>query len=96
MSRLTNYSQMQSHICKFEQYSRRNSIRIFGIQKQTNEKLAETICKFSKQKLNVDLQLHFIDRCHRVGNYQNRNAILVKFVLCKLQFMIIQYLQPKY
>ena len=65
------------------QYSRKNSIRIFGIEEQTNEKLTETICKFSKQKLNIDLQPHFIDRCHRVGNYRNRNAILVKFVSCK-------------
>ena len=72
--------QMQTHINELEQYSRRNSIRIFGIEKQTNEKLTETICKFSKQKLNIDLQPHFIDRCHPVGNYQNRNAVLVKFV----------------
>ena len=29
--------QMQSHMNELEQYSRRNSIRIFGIEKQTNE-----------------------------------------------------------
>ena len=71
---------MQTHINELEQYSRRNSIRIFGIEKQTNEKLTETVCKFSKQKLNIDLQPQFIDRCHPVGNYRNRNAVLVKFV----------------
>ena len=72
--------QMQTHIDELEQYSRRNSIRIFGIEKQTNENLTETISNFSKQKLNIDLQPHFIDRCHPVGNYQDRNAVLVKFV----------------
>ena len=71
--------QMQSHINELDQYSCRNSIQIIGIEKQTNEKLTETICKFSKQKPNIDLQPHFIDRCHPVGNYRNRNAVLVKF-----------------
>ena len=75
--------QMQTHINELEQYSRRNSIRIFGIEKQTNDKLTETICKFSRQKLNIDLQPHFIDRCHPVGNYRNRNTVLVKFVSYK-------------
>ena len=75
--------QMQTHINEHEQYSRRNSIWIFGIEKQTNEKLTQTICKFSKQKLDIDLQPHFIDRCHPVSKYRNCNAVLVKFVSCK-------------
>ena len=54
-------------------------MQILGIEKQTNEKLTETKCQFSKQKLNIELQPHFIDRCH-VGNYRNCSAILVKFV----------------
>ena len=69
-----------THINELEQYSRMNGRRIFGIEKQTNEKLTETMCMSSKQKLNIDLQPHFIDRCHPVGNYRNRNALLVKFV----------------
>ena len=59
---------MLTHINELEQYSRSNSIRIFGIEKQINEKLSETICKFSKQKLNIDLQPNCIERCHPVGN----------------------------
>ena len=35
---------MQTHVNELEQYSRRNSIRIFGLEKQTSEKLTETIC----------------------------------------------------
>ena len=73
-------SNEDSYIYKLGQYSRRNSICIFGIQKQTNEKLSKTISKFSKQKPNIDLQPNFIDRWHPVGNYRNRNAVLVKFV----------------
>ena len=45
---------MQTHINELEKYSRRNSIRIFGIEKQINEKLAETFCESSKQKLSID------------------------------------------
>ena len=71
---------MQTYINELEQYSRKNSIRIFGIEKQTSEKLTETICKFSRQKLNNNLQPHFIDRCHPVGYYRNRNTVFVKFV----------------
>ena len=74
---------MQSHINELEQYSRRNSIRIFGIEKQANEKLTETICTFFKQKPNNDLQPHIIDSCRRIGTHQSLNAMLVIFVSCK-------------
>ena len=73
--------QMQNHeLDELEQYSRRNSIWIFGIQKLTNEKPTETICKFTKQELNIDLQPHFIDRCQPVCYYRNHNAVRAKFV----------------
>ena len=67
--------QVQPHIKELEQYSRWNSIRIFEIEKPT-----EIICRFSKQKPNVNLQPHIIDRCHTVGNYRYRNTVLVKFI----------------
>ena len=47
------------------------------------KKITETICKFFRQKLRIDLQPHFIDRCDRVCNCQNRNSMQVKFVSYK-------------
>ena len=32
------------------------------------------------QKLNIDLQLHFNDRCHRLGIYKNCDVVFVKFI----------------
>ena len=72
--------QMHIHIDELEHYSRRHRIWMIGIERQTKEKLIEAISMFSKQKLNIDLQPHFIDRCHPVSKYRNRNAVLVKFV----------------
>ena len=71
---------MHIHIDELEHYSRRHSTWMIGIERQTKVKLTKTISMFSKQKLNIDLQPHFIDRCHPVSKYRNRNSVLVIFV----------------
>lgn len=69
-----------------EQYSRRNSIRVFGIQEERGEENCEVkVLELVNTKLGVDMICQEdIDACHRVGRpnvYNNRGrAIIVKFL----------------
>lgn len=64
-----------------EQYSRRNSIRIYGLPPTPNENPDDTLIKFCKEKLNVEIKKGMLDSCHRLGKDENRSKpLLVKFV----------------
>ena len=49
-----------------EQYSRRNSIRIHGMEETDGESTEEAVCKVARQ-LGVQLAPADIDRTHRLG-----------------------------
>lgn len=73
---------LESQIDQAEQYSRRNCLRISGIQESNNENTDEIVLKMSSD-IGSGIQLPDIDRCHRIGN-PNRNRtkprdIIVKF-----------------
>ena len=73
-----------------EQYSRRNSIRIFGLEKKEKESLEEcetNVIKLISNKLNIGIEGQEIEACHRVGK---NNATIVKFTNRKLQEQIIR------
>lgn len=63
-----------------EQYTRRNSLRIFGIPVTKNENTNEIVKELAATKLHIDLCPGDIDRSHRVGKAENNTrAIIVKF-----------------
>ena len=66
---------------ELEQYQRRNSIRIFGKEEEAGED-TDCIAIAVSQKLGVNVDLHDIDRSHRVGRKVagKRRPIIVKFV----------------
>ena len=59
-------AELQSNIRHLEQYSRRNSVRIFGVKESANED-TDSIAMDVAKKVGVDLQLKDIDRSHRTG-----------------------------
>ena len=65
-----------------EQYSRRNNIRISGCPEVANEDTDNIVLKMASD-IGCDLQLHEIDRSHRVGkpgeNRTRPREIIVKF-----------------
>lgn len=64
-----------------EQYSRRNSVRIFGLKELPNENTNDLIKQLARDKLSVDLIDTSIDRSHRVGRSAvngRPRALLVK------------------
>ena len=77
-----------------EQYSRRYSIRIYGLSQASGlvqegvdgvvpkENCAQTVIDFCKDELGVIVKREEIDRAHRIGrpNDAGQRAIIVKFV----------------
>ncbi|KAK9744215.1 hypothetical protein QE152_g7856, partial [Popillia japonica] len=64
-----------------EQYSRRNSIRIYGVPEHDKENINTTITGLCHSKLGAELSEDMIDCCHRLpGKQPNHRPILVKFV----------------
>ncbi|XP_072051414.1 uncharacterized protein [Amphiura filiformis] len=69
-----------------EQYTRRNSIRLFGIpeSKGKKENCDAIVTNLARDKLGVKVDLQEIDRCHRVGKKTSEpgkkpRPIIVKF-----------------
>lgn len=64
---LVENAKVKARIEHLEQYSRRNCIRIFGIQEKHNENLDEEVLKLFNNYLKQNIQLANIDRVHRIG-----------------------------
>lgn len=65
-----------------EQYSRRNSLRVYGIQEREFENPVEITREMFKQELDIDIQPQALDRVHRVGKKSSNEKgrpLLVKF-----------------
>ncbi|KAK9701903.1 hypothetical protein QE152_g30312 [Popillia japonica] len=52
---------------ELEQHTRRNNLRIIGIQEDVTENTKEVVLKFCSEKLNLKMDGDKIDRCHRTG-----------------------------
>lgn len=69
---------------QLEQYTRRNSLRIYGIPESTEEDTSKLVLQLFREKMKLDIILSHIDRSHRIGVKDNKKtksrAIIVKFV----------------
>lgn len=52
---------------KLEQYSRRTSLRIFGLPEHENEQIEIIVLKLFRGKLKLNLKTEDLGRLHRVG-----------------------------
>lgn len=60
-----------------EQYTRKSSVRIFGLEDEKNEEIAITIAKVNSllnDKLHMDTKESDINIAHRLGPYTNKNV----------------------
>lgn len=64
-----------------EQYSRRNSVRIFGLQETADEDVQKSVVAMVEGNLRIKLVPEDIDRCHRTGpRIENRTRpVILKF-----------------
>lgn len=82
---------LKSEIDAVQQYSRRNNIRIYGIKETDGEDTDRIVVNLFKEKLNVDLDIHQIDRSHRVGADKTRSRhIIVKFISYRDKRKVLQ------
>lgn len=77
---------LNDKIDTLEQYTRRNSVRIFGIPEQNNEDTLTVIKSFLSDRLKLPETVNMIDRCHRlrstsgIASSSNKSPpIIVKF-----------------
>ena len=85
-----------------EQYTRRNSLRIYGIPESQNENTDKIALNFFKDKLDLDLMPTELDRSHRVtprprpdngqsrGSENRPRAVIVKFVRYNMRMLVYQ------
>ncbi|XP_069106822.1 protein unc-13 homolog C-like [Argopecten irradians] len=78
-------SDLEERYNDLEQHGRKNSIRINGLQdnsdKESVEECVKKVVELVNTKLNVPLQPHDIDIAHRLGKFDNarKRSIIVKF-----------------
>ena len=76
---------LEKHIDDMEQYSRRNCLIISGLPESDNENCDNTVIKFARDNLKIDLKPQEIDRSHRLPGKQTQTNnprprnIIVKF-----------------
>lgn len=68
-----------------EQYTRRNSLRVFGVQETKQEDCEKKVLRVLKDKLQLDVLPEQIERCHRAGRFSENKprSIIVKFISYK-------------
>lgn len=78
----------EERLGQLEQYSRRNCLLIHGMEEKAGENLLPTVVTMFKEKLQVEVKEHHIDRLHRIGpkrttaevTKKGHRPIIVKFV----------------
>lgn len=91
-----NNVQMQKQLDKkidaVEQYGRRKNLRFYGISENDNEDVAKLINEFVFKKIDIDMDINCIERCHRVGKKSDTGvrAIIVSFVSWKYRSKIFR------
>ena len=70
-----------NHLNQLEQYSRRNCLRVFGIEEHPNENTNVAVMDLTSKYLGFKLNPSDIDRSHRIGKKEQGKprAIIIKF-----------------
>ena len=84
----------EKELNEIQQYQRRNSLRITGIDETAGEITDVIVKKLVEEKLGVKLGDKDIERCHRVGKPNNKSKkprnILIKFTSYKPRSTVIK------
>lgn len=67
MSLKEEITTVHEHALHNEQYSRKNSVRIFGLTEDESENVEEKVIEFFKSNLKIDVSSKYIEITHRIG-----------------------------
>ena len=77
-----------------QQYSRRSSLRIFGVPEKEKEDTDQIVCDLVSSKLDIPITRNDIDRSHRTGKHlrdsKHHRSIIVKFCSYRKRSEIIR------
>ncbi|KAK4874019.1 hypothetical protein RN001_013379 [Aquatica leii] len=80
---------LRNKLDDLEQYTRRNSLRIWGIKEERNENVENQVLNVCNNQLGLTLSNNDIDRCHRIGMQGNKTRpIIVKFIGYRQRAMV--------
>ena len=95
-ARMTN---TQQELDRLEQYTRKNSVRLFGIGEQAEETSVETLAvQVLKDKLKIDVKENDIEIAYRAGKYRREGRrdvikarpVLIKFASHKMKVKVMK------
>lgn len=74
-------SDLDMNCDSLEQYSRRNSVRVYGIVEKEFENPVDVALDLINNKLKIDMNMSALDRVHRIGKKKNDavRPLIVKF-----------------
>lgn len=86
---------LENRLDDLEQYSRRNSLRLYGVPEEAGENTNVLVLDIFNSTLNVNLSTTDIDRTHRIGRTSEKKprAIIIKFVSYQSKSLV--YLNKK-
>lgn len=90
------YTALSNKMDALEQYTRSNTIRVYGIPERNNEDTRAVVITSLAGKMNCAIEGQLIDRCHRIrvknSNVATNKAppIIVKFVSCTAKDVILK------
>ncbi len=70
---------VKNHCIANEQYSRKNNVKIFGMQEEKGENCREKVYCLVKEKLGIDLRAEQIPVAHRVRSFRKPHPMIVRF-----------------
>ena len=78
-------SHLKFELNRSEQYSRKSSIRVYGVRETDGERVGEKVIEKIKEEIDVDIDAKEIDIVHRVGkkSQDKTRGILVKLSLTR-------------
>nr|CAI5825337.1 unnamed protein product [Callosobruchus analis] len=77
----TEYDEIHQKLDYFDQFTKQNKLRIYGVPECPNDKLMQNVQGVLKNNLNLADPID-ITYCHRIGNHSQNNgnrAVLVSF-----------------
>ena len=85
-------SHLKFELNRLEQYSRKSSIRVYGVTETDGERVGEKVIEKIKEEIDADIDAKEIDVVHRVGkkSQDKTRGILVKFVSHKTKEKIMR------
>ena len=66
-SNLASIDKLKQESNEAEQYSRRTCVRVYGIPENPGEDTDKLVLDLAREKMDLNLEQHEIDRSHRVG-----------------------------